>query len=86
MPNIKSAEKRVKIIKTKTLRNQMIKSALKSSVKSFDAALSSDDAERKNAAYKTAVKKIDTAVAKGVIHKNTGARKKSSLSLKLNRA
>jgi len=86
LPNIKSAEKRVKVIKTKTLRNQMIRSALKTSVKSFEAALLSDDKEKMLTAFRSTVKKIDTATAKGVIHKNTGARKKSALALKLNKA
>lgn len=82
MPNIKSAKKRVKVIDKKTLRNQMIKSAIKTSVKKFDLSL--NDKETATAAYRTAVKKIDQAVAKGVMHKNTAARKKSSMTMKLN--
>ena len=68
MPNIKSAKKRVKVIETKTLRNAMIKSQLKTFIKKFEAA----------------VKKLDQACAKGIMHKNNCARKKSQLTLLLN--
>ena len=77
MPNIKSAKKRVKIIEKKTLRNNMIKSAYKTSVKKFEEA---------KVLFSEATKKIDQACTKGVIVKNTAARKKSSLSKKLNAA
>ncbi|MBZ4644692.1 MAG: small subunit ribosomal protein [Petroclostridium sp.] len=83
MPNIKSAMKRVKVIKVKTLRNQMIKSALKTYIKKFENSVVEGDIEKANAAFKMAVKKIDQAVAKGTLHKNTAARKKSQLSRKL---
>ena len=78
MPNIKSAKKRVKVAETKTLQNQMVKSALKTSIKKFDA-----DKTPENLA--AAVKKIDQATSKGVLHKNTAARKKSSLAKALNK-
>ena len=84
MPNIKSAVKRVKVIKTKTLRNQMIKSAFKTYIKKFESSVVEGDKEKATAAYRLAVKKIDQAVAKGTLHKNTAARKKSQLSMKLN--
>lgn len=77
MPNIKSAKKRVKVNDTKALQNQMIKSALKTSIKKFDA-----DKTAENLA--AAVKKIDQAASKGVLHKNTAARKKSGLAKALN--
>lgn len=77
MPNIKSAKKRVKVIETKTLQNQMVKSALKTSIKKFDADKTVEN-------YTAAVKKIDQAASKGVLHKNTAARKKSSLAKALN--
>ncbi|NLY44363.1 MAG: 30S ribosomal protein S20 [Clostridiaceae bacterium] len=84
MPNIKSAMKRVKVIKAKTLRNQMIKSALKTYIKKFESAVKEGNLEEAKAAFSVAVKKIDQAVAKGVIHKNTASRKKSQLARKLN--
>ncbi len=85
MSNIKSAKKRVKVISTKTLNNQMVKSALKTSIKRFEAAANTGDKAKADASYRLAVKKIDQAVAKGVLHQNTAARKKSKLTLVLNK-
>ena len=84
MPNIKSAKKRVKVIETKTLRNKMIKSALKTYIKKFDVVATAGDKAAADAAFKLAVKKLDQAVAKGVVKKNTASRKKSQLAQKLN--
>ncbi len=86
MPNIKSAKKRVKVIRVKTLQNQMIKSSLKTCLKKFDSTLAAGDAAQTESAYKLAVKKLDQAVAKGVLHKNTASRRKSQLTLKLAKA
>ncbi|MDK2933337.1 MAG: small subunit ribosomal protein [Clostridiales bacterium] len=83
MPNIKSAMKRVKVIKVKTLQNQIVKTTLKTAIKKFENAVIEGDIEKANAAFKFAVKKIDQAVAKGILHKNTAARKKSQLTRKL---
>ncbi len=85
MPNIKSAKKRVKVIRTKTLRNQMIKTNLKTCIKKFDECVANADTENAVIACKVAFKKLDQAVAKGILHKNTAARKKSQLSSKLNK-
>ena len=84
MPNIKSAKKRVKVIEKKTLRNNMIKSAYKSAVKKFEEAISAGNTEEAKTLFSIATKKIDQACSKGVIVKNTAARKKSNLSKKLN--
>ncbi len=84
LPNIKSAKKRVLVTDTKTMRNRSFKTAMKTVIKKYDAALVSGDMEAAQAAYKLAVKKIDQAVAKGLIHKNAGARKKSQFTLRLN--
>ncbi len=84
MPNIKSAKKRVKVIQTKTLRNQMIKSNLKTCIKKFDELVANADVAGAQEAGKLTFKRIDQAVAKGVIHKNVAARKKAQISLKLN--
>ena len=86
MPNIKSAKKRVKVIEKKTLRNNMIKSAYKTAVKKFEQAIEAGNIEEAKALFSEATKKIDQACTKGVIVKNTAARKKSSLSKKLNSA
>jgi len=83
LPNIKSAKKRVKVIAAKTLRNQMVKSALKTAVKRFETAAAEGDVAAANATFRYAVKKIDQAVAKGIMHKNAASRKKSQLALKL---
>lgn len=84
MPNIKSAKKRVKVIEKKTLRNQMVKSALKTAIKRFDAAVDAKDGAVAKDNFRFAVKKIDQAVAKGILAKNTASRKKSQLAKKLN--
>ena len=84
MVNIKSAKKRIKVTETKTLRNRMIKSALKTTLKKFEIALATGNKETATAAFTTAGKALDMAASKGVIHKNMAARKKSRLALKLN--
>lgn len=86
MPNIKSAIKRVDVIEKKTLRNNMIKSAYKTAVKKFESALESGNIEEATKLFSEATKKIDQACTKGVIVKNTAARKKSNLAKKLNAA
>ena len=86
MPNIKSAKKRVKSIEKKTLTNNMIKTGYKSAVKKFEEAIAAGNLEEAKTLFSEATKKIDQACTKGVIVKNTAARKKSSLSKKLNAA
>lgn len=86
MPNIKSAKKRVKVIEKKTLRNNMIKSGYKSAVKKFEEAVNAGNTEEAKVLLAAATKKIDQACSKGVLVKNTAARKKSALSKKLNAA
>ena len=84
MPNIKSAKKRVIVTEAKTLQNKMIKTALKTSMKKYEAAIEAGDKESANALYASVIKKIDQAAAKGIIHKNTAARKKSRYTSMLN--
>ena len=86
MPNIKSAIKRVSVIEKKTLRNNMIKSEYKTAIKRFEEALSNNNVEEATKLFSVATKKIDQACTKGVIVKNTAARKKSNLAKKLNAA
>ncbi len=83
MPNIKSAKKRVKVIKAKTLRNQIIKSQLKTYIKKFELLVAAGDAQQAQSAFPTVIKKLDQATAKGIMHKNTASRKKSQLAVKL---
>ena len=82
MPNIKSAKKRVNVIAAKSLQNKAANSQLKTEIKKANAALENNSAD-KAVAVRVAVKKIDQAVAKGILHKNTAARKKSALDKKL---
>jgi small subunit ribosomal protein S20 len=84
MPNIKSAIKRVSVIKKKTLRNNMVKSGYKSAVKKFEQAVEAGNKEEATKLLALATKKVDQACTKGVIVKNTAARKKSNMAKKLN--
>ncbi|MCI8518916.1 MAG: 30S ribosomal protein S20 [Clostridia bacterium] len=86
MPNIKSAIKRTRIIEKKTMQNNMVKSGYKTAVKKFESAIEAGDVKTAEALFVEATKKIDQACTKGVIVKNTAARKKSSLAKKLNAA
>ena len=83
MPNIKSAKKRVLVNATKQARNKSANSALKTALKKANAAIEAN-ADNKDEAVKFAVKKLDQATAKGLLHKNNAARKKSALVTKLN--
>lgn len=85
MPNIKSAKKRVRVIATKTLINKSAAAELKTDIKKAVLAVENGD-ENKAETVKAAVKKIDKAAAKGILHKNNAARKKSALTSKLNAA
>jgi len=84
MPNIKSAIKRVSVIETKTLHNNMIKSAYKTAVKKFESAVEAGNKEDAQKLLVEAIKKIDQAHTKGVLKLNTASRKKSNLAKKLN--
>ena len=84
MPNIKSAKKRVELSKISNARNKMYKSTLKSTLKKFDTAVAEGDREKADSAFKAAVKMVDQSVTKGILHKNNAARKKSSMTVKLN--
>lgn len=83
MPNIKSAKKRVKVIETKTAQNKAVKSALRTAIKKAYYAVDTN-ADNKAEAVSLAIKKIDQAAAKGILHKNTASRSKSSLAKRLN--
>ena len=85
MPNIKSAKKRVIVNATKAARNKATNSALKTAIKKANAAIEANDAAKADA-VKVAVKKIDHAAAKGLLHKNNAAHKKSQLVNKLNKS
>ena len=84
MPNIKSAIKRTRIIEKKTMQNNMVKSAYKTAVKKFEQAVAEGKVEEATKLFSEATKKVDQACTKGVIVKNTAARKKSGMAKKLN--
>ena len=84
MPNIKSAKKRVLVTKTRTLQNKMFKTELKTDIKKYQAAVAAGDTALAQELYKAAVKKIDQAAARNIIHKNAAARKKSQFTKALN--
>ena len=85
MPNIKSSKKDVISSKIAYEKNKAEKTALKTVVKKFDASLVAGDRAAAEVAYKAAVVAVDKAVKSGVLHKNTAARKKSSMTLQLNK-
>ena len=85
MPNIKSSKKDVISSKIAYEKNKAAKSALKTVVKKFAAAVASGDKANAQAAFTAAVQAVDKAVTKGLLHKNNAARKKSSMALKLNK-
>ena len=85
MPNIKSSKKDVIRSKVAYEKNKANKSEMKTVLKKYEAALEGGDRAAAEVAYKDAVKIVDQAVIKGLLHKNNAARKKSSMTLKLNK-
>ena len=82
MANIKSQIKRIKTNAVRTERNKAVKSELRTWIRKFREAADSGDAAGAKAALATASKKLDKAAAKGVIHKNQAANKKSAMAHK----
>ncbi len=85
MPNIQSAKKRVKVSEKKNLRNRIIKSGLRTSLKKLDAAVAAD-AGSAAAQLSVTTAAIDKAAVKGVIHKNAANRKKARLAKQVAKA
>ena len=85
MPNIKSSKKDVIRSKVAYEKNKADKSEMKTVIKKYEAALEAGDRAAAEVAYKAAVVTVDKAVTKGILHKNTAARKKSSMTLRLNK-
>jgi len=84
MANIKSSAKRALLIEKTTAKNRAAKSLMKTNIKKFDVAVTGDDREAAESAYKTAVKTVDRAATRNLIHKNKAARRKSAMTKKLN--
>ncbi len=85
MPNIKSAMKRVKVNQKKNLRNRMVKSSMKTTLKKFETVVVAAPGEA-TAALNASYSALDRAAAKGVIHKNAANRKKARLAKRLAKA
>lgn len=83
MANIKSALKRINVARFKTRRNKIIISSLKTSIRRYEESVKAGNLDEAKLLYQKASSLIDKAVAKGTIHKNTAARKKSRLAKKM---
>jgi small subunit ribosomal protein S20 len=84
LPNIKSAKKRVALAQARRLKNRSQRSELRTLVKKTQATMETDPEQAKSL-LTLAIKKLDQAASKGLIHKNAAARKKSRLMQRLNR-
>ncbi len=84
MANIKSQIKRIKTNEKARQRNQAIKSEVKTAVRRAREAAAAGDYEQAEAARRTASRKLDKAVSKGVLHRNNAANKKSALAAQVN--
>ena len=80
MANIKSQIKRIGTNKKAQERNKAVKSQLKTALRATRTAVTAGDKDAANAALKTASKKLDKAVSKGVIHQNQAANRKSAIA------
>jgi small subunit ribosomal protein S20 len=83
MANIKSQKKRILTNAKAQIRNQAVRTEVRSRVKAADAAIGTDDSAE---ATRLAIRRIDRAAQKGVMHKNAAARKKSRLMKRVNAA
>ena len=83
MANTRSARKRIRQNERRRLRNRAVRSAVRSGVKSAREALGSKGVDSATA-VRDAIRALDRAVTQGVVHRNTAARRKSSLARKLN--
>ena len=83
MPNIKSAMKRVKVTEKKNLRNRMMKSDMRTSVKKFDAAVTAGQVDAQLLSATSSA--VDRAVSKGVMSKNAANRKKARMAKAMNK-
>ena len=84
LPNIKSAIKRVKVNEKKNLRNRMVKSAMRTSVKKYETAVAAGSADAK--LLSATASAVDKAATKGVISKHAANRKKARMAKRLNKA
>ncbi|OPX10985.1 30S ribosomal protein S20 [Mycobacterium sp. AT1] len=85
MANIKSQKKRILTNETARLRNQSVKSALRTAVRGFREAIDAGEKDKAAELLTTTSRKLDKAASKGVIHKNQAANKKSALAQALHK-
>ena len=85
MANIKSQQKRILTNERARLRNQSVKSALRTAVRGFREAVDAGEKDKAAELLAATSRKLDKAASKGVIHKNQAANKKSALALALNK-
>ena len=85
MANIKSQQKRILTNERARLRNQSVKSALRTAVRGFREAIDAGEKEKAAELLTSTNRKLDKAASKGVIHKNQAANKKSALTQALNK-
>ncbi len=84
MPNLKSAIKKVKVNATKKESNNEYKARMRTAIKKVEKAITENNKDKAKEVLEEALKRIDKAVKKGVIHSNKGARNKSRLTKKVN--
>jgi small subunit ribosomal protein S20 len=82
--NIKSQKKRILTNEKARLRNNAVKSELKTAIRAVNTAVESSDKDAATAALVSAGRKLDKAVSKGVLHQNNAANRKSAISKKVN--
>ncbi|NLG45149.1 30S ribosomal protein S20 [Gordonia sp. (in: high G+C Gram-positive bacteria)] len=85
MANIKSQIKRNKTNEKARLRNQSIKSALRTTIRTFRETVASGDKDKAAELLVTTSRALDKAASKGIIHKNQAANKKSAMALAVNK-
>ncbi|MDA0563995.1 30S ribosomal protein S20 [Streptomonospora sp. S1-112] len=83
MANIKSQKKRIKQNERRRLRNQSVRSSLKTAVRKFREAAEAGDVEQAATLQRAAARQLDVAASKGVIHKNQAANRKSAIAKRL---
>lgn len=84
MANMKNAKKKIKQIAKKTEENVMLKSTVKNAIKNTDKAVLAGDREAADKYLKSAIKALDNAKSKGLVHQNKVDREKSRLTKKVN--
>ncbi len=84
MANIKSQKKRILTNEKRRIRNREYRTALKTYIKRFNAAVASDDADLAQTEFRNAARALDKAVSKGILHRKNAANKKSSMAKRLN--